>query len=251
MKKEVDTDKKKPRGFRSWKIRDPDDEPALPHAIVLELKKKYGLDEAVADKLWTDIECALLPDIREEPKGENERSKIRAQKILKSLEDKVSSARKSLNNANMMLADIYFIDPIAGPAEDNPYVRFAAQLEALSIETARLEEVLIDLSRNGFQPIFNGVADASYRFDVRRQRVSWAVFEALIMSGCRVAWTYSPTTEVVESVALEFVNEIAEHIMDPYEAFSGPTIKKDWQDWNADPSGQQALERARQITPRY
>lgn len=243
-------DEKGSREISSWKTRDPYDEPALPRAAILEIQNKYGFDHVVTDKLWTDIECAMLTGILWEPEGEMERSKTKANFVLQKFEDEVTFAEEALKSASEGLAKIYFIDLRARAAEDNCYLSFSRQLESIRLDFVQLKKDLTNLKEDNVEPILNDLADYSFRSDFRRERVSAAVFEALVVSGYKLTFTSSPGTEVVGSVAFNLIAEIAEHIMDPYKPLSYSTIKKDWQNWKKSPSGQRVIEQAGQNTLR-
>ncbi len=236
---------------RRWNIRDMnDEESALPHGVILDLQKKYGFDNAILEQLWTEVESAMLPDIVVEPKGETKRSKAEAAKILAYVEAQVSTATPLLASAREWLAEITFIDPVLQAAEDNPYWRFVQRLEALGTEIEDFEQDLIDLPKTGVEPVLNELANLTHLEDVRRERISWAVFSALVSTGYELNWTWPPHTEMRENEAVTLVNELAQHLMDPFQAFGGDTLFTDWQAWNSKPKGRNTPKRGRRTAPK-
>lgn len=213
--------------IKSWKIRDAnDDQLSLPQAVLLKLKSSYELTDLATQKLWFALEAAMQPTIYHEPEGEAERSKKKAKRIMDELQAELSAAKTALVKSSAFLEQIYFINPVNQPADDNPYDGYVRRLESLRDDLAKLQKEII-----GFEAIYNGLAHNSHVTDVRRQRISWAAFEALIESGHQLNWTYDLRRECRENAAISMINEISEHLMEPFETISDSTLHGDWKTW--------------------
>ncbi len=230
---------------RAWKIQ-PRHSGAM--AISLEvmqaLQNEYGLPDDVTKELWVSIDGAMQVDGTSAPAGEDERSKAAAAKaVLPALRKQVASAMTALQQARQTLDQLYFHDPLFRAAADNPYWEFVRRLEEMAAGAEQFERDLIDLPNTGVEVLLNGVTDLTHLEDVRRIRLSWAVFTALTKAGHRITWTYDDLKQTRDSIAVSMVNQIAEPLMDPFEAFGGDVLYTDWQAWHSDPNGRAASVR--------
>jgi hypothetical protein len=111
------------------------------------------------------------------------------------------------------------------------------------VDAEQFERDLIDLPNTGVEVLLNGVANLRPLEDVRRKRLSWAAFTALTKAGHQLTWTKATRTETRNSIAVPMINEIAEPLMDPFEAFGGDVLYTDWQAWLTDTNGRAASVR--------